>query len=117
MRRRNISVKLFEAGEDGWGIFANVHNKGVIVDNRSVLVSSINWNENSVRNNREVGIIIENESIARYYADVFFYDWNYGHDNAGSTHARTTGTGAVGIILVITIAALAFGVNRKGARK
>ena len=48
----------------------------MIVDNRSVLVSSINWNENSVTRNREVGIIVENPDVARYYAQVFFYDWN-----------------------------------------
>jgi phosphatidylserine/phosphatidylglycerophosphate/cardiolipin synthase-like enzyme len=59
-----------------WSIFTNVHNKGVIVDNRSVLVSSINWNENSVTRNREAGIIVENVEVAEYYASVFFYDWN-----------------------------------------
>ena len=59
-----------------WSYFTNVHNKGMIVDNKSVLISSINWNENSVTRNREAGIIIENEAVARYYAEVFFYDWN-----------------------------------------
>jgi len=59
-----------------WSYFSNVHNKGMIVDNKSVLISSINWNENSVTRNREAGIIIENEDVTQYYADVFFYDWN-----------------------------------------
>jgi len=59
-----------------WSYFTNMHNKGMIVDNTSVLISSINWNENSVTRNREAGIIIENEEIALYYAEVFFYDWN-----------------------------------------
>ena len=59
-----------------WSIFTNLHNKGVIVDNRSVLISSINWNQNSFLNNREAGIIVYNENISRYYAKVFFYDWN-----------------------------------------
>ena len=58
-----------------WSYFSNVHNKGMIVDNTSVLISSINWNENSVTKNREAGIIIENQEIATYYAEVFFYDW------------------------------------------
>ena len=61
-----------------WSYFTNVHNKGMIVDNSSVLISSINWNENSVKKNREAGIIIENQDIALYYADVFYYDWNLG---------------------------------------
>jgi len=59
-----------------WSYFTNVHNKGMIVDNTSVLISSINWNENSVTRNREAGIIIENEDVAQYYVEVFFYDWN-----------------------------------------
>ncbi len=59
-----------------WSYFTNVHNKGMIVDNKSVLISSINWNENSVTRNRESGIIVENEDVANYYSEVFFYDWN-----------------------------------------
>jgi phosphatidylserine/phosphatidylglycerophosphate/cardiolipin synthase-like enzyme len=51
------------------------HTKGVIVDRSHVLISSINWNENSARNNREAGLIIENEDVAEFYADVFLYDW------------------------------------------
>jgi phosphatidylserine/phosphatidylglycerophosphate/cardiolipin synthase-like enzyme len=53
-----------------------VHNKGVIVDNKSVLISSINWNENSFTNNREVGVIITHPSIAQYYCQIFLADWN-----------------------------------------
>jgi len=59
-----------------WSYFTNVHNKGMIVDNKSVLISSINWNEDSVTLNREAGIIVENEGVAQYYTNVFFYDWN-----------------------------------------
>ena len=52
-----------------------IHNKGVIVDNSKVLISSINWNENSPTNNREAGVIVENEDAAGFYTDVFLYDW------------------------------------------
>ena len=51
------------------------HNKGVIVDYSKVLISSINWNENSAVNNREAGVIVENEDAAGFYTDVFLYDW------------------------------------------
>jgi len=56
-----------------WSYFSNIHNKGMIVDNESVLIASINWNENSVIRNREAGIIIENEEMAQYYTEVFFF--------------------------------------------
>jgi phosphatidylserine/phosphatidylglycerophosphate/cardiolipin synthase-like enzyme len=73
LEENGIKVKFIYTN---WSVFTNVHNKGVIVDNKTVLISSINWNYNSFMNNREAGLIIENESIAKYYSEVFFYDWN-----------------------------------------
>jgi phosphatidylserine/phosphatidylglycerophosphate/cardiolipin synthase-like enzyme len=52
-----------------------VHNKGIIVDGQKVLISSINWNYNSVSNNREVGAIIDNAQVAEFYAEIFNQDW------------------------------------------
>jgi cardiolipin synthase A/B len=52
-----------------------IHNKGLIVDDSRVLVSSINWNSNSPNFNREAGVIIEHEGVARYFLDVFEDDW------------------------------------------
>ena len=52
-----------------------IHNKGVIVDNRNVLVSSINWNSVSPNFNREAGVIIDHPGVARYFLDVFEDDW------------------------------------------
>jgi len=69
LRERGIDVRMQNR--------INIHNKGVIVDGKYVLISSINWGENSVRRNREVGIVVENEEIAKYFSNVFWYDWNY----------------------------------------
>ena len=55
--------------------FVTTHNKGIIVDGKIVLISSINWSETSVRKNREAGVIVYCEEIAQYYADVFEWDW------------------------------------------
>jgi len=73
LEKNGVKVKLIYTN---WSVFTNVHNKGVIIDNKSVLISSINWNENSFKNNREAGIIIYNSNISKYYSEVFFYDWN-----------------------------------------
>ena len=59
-----------------WSPFTTLHNKGMIIDNKTVLISSINWNEQSVRKNREAGILIENTEIATYYTAVFLADWD-----------------------------------------
>lgn len=56
-----------------------IHNKGMIVDGQTVLVSSINWSENSPTNNREAGLIITNPQLADYYNDIFWYDWYDGN--------------------------------------
>jgi phosphatidylserine/phosphatidylglycerophosphate/cardiolipin synthase-like enzyme len=56
--------------------YNHLHNKGVIVDNSSVLVSSINWNENSPCENREIGILIHSSEAAEFYATAFWYDWS-----------------------------------------
>ena len=53
-----------------------IHNKGVIVDDRAFLVSSINWNTNSPGFNREAGVIIEQPEAARYFRAVFDADWS-----------------------------------------
>ena len=50
----------------------------MIVDRSKVLISSVNWNEYSPINNREAGVIIENEDVADFYTGVFFYDWYNG---------------------------------------
>jgi phosphatidylserine/phosphatidylglycerophosphate/cardiolipin synthase-like enzyme len=62
----------------------------MIVDNTSVLISSINWNENSITRNREAGIIIEHEDLAMYYAEVFFYDWKIDKPLKATTNFRLT---------------------------
>lgn len=77
LNEKKISAKLKECLE--------VHNKGMIVDGSKVLISSINWGENSVRNNREVGVIIESEEIASYFEKIFWYDWNYESKNIKKT--------------------------------
>ncbi|MBI4019105.1 MAG: hypothetical protein HY364_02530 [Candidatus Aenigmarchaeota archaeon] len=51
-----------------------IHNKGVVADS-TALVSSINWNENSPENNREVGVLVTGEA-AKYFAARFEEDWH-----------------------------------------
>jgi len=63
-------------GASGRASLEKVHNKGVIVDGEKVLVSSINWGATSVLKNREAGLIISNREIARYYEQIFDFDWN-----------------------------------------
>ena len=62
-----------------------LHNKGIIVDGRIVLISSINYSDGSIEDNREAGVIIEHEAIAQWYSEVFDFDWGLGDfDEIGS---------------------------------
>jgi hypothetical protein len=53
----------------------NVHNKGIIVDGSSVLISSQNWSSDGTLFNRDAGVIIENAKVAEYYEQLFQHDW------------------------------------------
>jgi hypothetical protein len=52
-----------------------VHNKGIIIDGKKVLVSSQNWSSEGVMSNRDAGLIIENTEIASYFEAIFKDDW------------------------------------------
>ncbi|RZN41471.1 MAG: PKD domain-containing protein [Methanosarcinales archaeon] len=83
----NLNLEARLINNVGMGL-NKTHTKGVIVDHSQVLISSINWNENSARNNREAGVIIENCDVAEFYIEVFFYDWWNGvfHPRASFTY-------------------------------
>ena len=67
---------IYLYGTSGKNELEKIHNKGVIVDGKKTLISSINWATGSVIYNREAGVIIENEQVANYYTEMFNYDWN-----------------------------------------
>jgi phosphatidylserine/phosphatidylglycerophosphate/cardiolipin synthase-like enzyme len=52
-----------------------IHNKGVIVDGRFTLISSINWDENSIQHNREAAVVVESQGVAAHYENLFNSDW------------------------------------------
>jgi hypothetical protein len=55
----------------------NVHNKGIIVDGKTVLVSSQNWSTDGTLYNRDAGLIIYNKTAAHYYQQIFLHDWQH----------------------------------------
>lgn len=66
----NLEARLADLSD-----YEKFHTKGMVIDN-SVLISSINWNENSPRNNREVGVVVSGNA-AEYFADIFMQDWSF----------------------------------------
>jgi hypothetical protein len=52
-----------------------VHNKGIVVDSKVVLVSSQNWSSQGVLQNRDAGVIITHPGIAQFFEANFLQDW------------------------------------------
>ncbi|MEH7845999.1 phospholipase D-like domain-containing protein [Rhizobium laguerreae] len=58
--------------------FVHCHNKMIIVDGKSVLISSQNWSDAAVSKNREAGVWLTHEAIATYFTRIFENDWESG---------------------------------------
>lgn len=78
------------------GRFEKIHAKGVIVDDDQVVVGSLNWNNHSARENREVAVLVDDEGVAGYFAAVFRADWQGGDWRVPA-----------GVIFAVVLAALA----------
>lgn len=74
-RQEGLALEARCADLEGTNLL-KIHNKGMIVDGERVLISSINWNENSPSFNREAGVIIQHQGVGDYYTRVFEEDWN-----------------------------------------
>ena len=55
--------------------FVHCHNKMIIVDGESLLVSSQNWSDAAVSRNREAGVWLTHAGIATYFTEIFENDW------------------------------------------
>jgi phosphatidylserine/phosphatidylglycerophosphate/cardiolipin synthase-like enzyme len=83
------------------GRYGKIHAKGAIVDGEHVLVGSLNWNNASARENREVALVLHGEPAGRYYARVFGADWQ------GGRWRVPAGLPAVAVALALAGAAFA----------
>ena len=55
--------------------FVHCHNKMVIVDGESILISSQNWSDAAVSRNREAGVWLTHPGLADYFTKIFENDW------------------------------------------
>jgi phosphatidylserine/phosphatidylglycerophosphate/cardiolipin synthase-like enzyme len=81
MDSRDVKEKARTLAQNGWNEAVvrgqgRVHNKGIIVDGKRVLVSSQNWSGDGFLRNRDAGVIVDDTEIAGYYESIFLDDWN-----------------------------------------
>jgi PLD-like domain/Trypsin-like peptidase domain len=68
------------------------HTKGIIVDGARVLVGSHNWTNQGTLVNRDASLIFEDEEIAGYFEDIFWFDWKHlTRQSVGGRRARPAG--------------------------
>jgi phosphatidylserine/phosphatidylglycerophosphate/cardiolipin synthase-like enzyme len=71
--------------------FVHCHNKLILVDDEGVLVSSQNWSNAAVTENREAGLWLEHAKIAGYFRKIFESDWSTAvRDPTGKTPETMT---------------------------
>jgi phosphatidylserine/phosphatidylglycerophosphate/cardiolipin synthase-like enzyme len=74
----DLIEQLMDAGIDSalLRIQPHVHNKGMVVDSRHIVISSQNWSSAGTLRNRDAGIILyDNEDAAKYFEEIFLHDW------------------------------------------
>ncbi|KAA9406682.1 MULTISPECIES: phosphatidylserine/phosphatidylglycerophosphate/cardiolipin synthase family protein [unclassified Haloarcula] len=63
---------------DPAGRYEKIHAKGAVIDNKQVVVGSLNWNEAAATSNREVVLVLHGRDAADYFGAVFDADWGAG---------------------------------------
>ncbi|MFB6132625.1 MAG: phosphatidylserine/phosphatidylglycerophosphate/cardiolipin synthase family protein [Halanaeroarchaeum sp.] len=80
--------------------FDHLHVKGLVVDERHVVVGSINWNPTALRENREVAVVLTDDEVGRYFARLFRADWR---GAAWRVHWTTLGGLLVAVLAAIGV--------------
>ncbi|PSQ42589.1 phospholipase, partial [Halobacteriales archaeon SW_7_68_16] len=105
-----IQARLADPG----GRFEKVHAKGMVVDGDQALVGSLNWNGESVRENREGLVLLEGTEVGAYYQAVFEADWGAGGSSLPGGSLPLGSLAAVGgavVLAVLVLRRVEFGEN------
>ncbi len=94
-----FEMRVDESGDR----YQRIHAKGVLVDD-TVILGSMNWNDNAAENNREVAVAIDSPEAAAYYRGVFDRDFERQSDDSFE-YRRVGLVVLVGIVATITLVA------------
>jgi len=82
------------------GRYEKIHAKGVVADD-TVVVGSLNWNENAVAENREVAVAVRSEALATFFRETFTADWRGGRGVDRTTWVIVAGALAALVLAVV----------------
>lgn len=100
-RARQSNLPLTARLAEPRGRFEKVHAKGLVVDTEHAVVGSINWNNNSLRDNREVALVLDGAEVGSYFRSVFDADWSGG--------VQVVSAGVLVVLAVVGLAAFGRG--------
>jgi phosphatidylserine/phosphatidylglycerophosphate/cardiolipin synthase-like enzyme len=93
-----LDAKVADPGDR----FAKIHAKGVLVDRETAVIGSVNWNNNSARENREIALVVEGEGVGEYYGRVFDADWEGGDATGDPVGGTDLPIGLVAAVLGVS---------------
>ncbi|WP_247731377.1 phospholipase D-like domain-containing protein [Halovivax limisalsi] len=93
---------------DGGDRFDRIHAKGLVIDGETTVLGSLNWNDESMTENREVVLVLHGEEPANYYAEVFDADWGGREAWTVPLTLLVAALGAVAVVVLIVHRRLAF---------
>jgi phosphatidylserine/phosphatidylglycerophosphate/cardiolipin synthase-like enzyme len=75
--------------------FVHCHNKMVLIDGDGVLVSSQNWSNAAVSENREAGLWLRHRDLSAYLKRIFESDWRTAVQDPGGQQPEAIRTAAL----------------------
>ncbi|MFD1567380.1 phospholipase D-like domain-containing protein [Halolamina litorea] len=84
------------------GRYEKIHAKGLLIDDDLAVVGSLNWNENSATENREVALALHGPEPVAFYRESFDADWRGGEGSRTWLFAA----GAVAAVVVAGLVAV-----------
>jgi phosphatidylserine/phosphatidylglycerophosphate/cardiolipin synthase-like enzyme len=103
--RQNLSDLVdFGFSEQKIKVQVNCHTKGVVVDNRRVMLGSQNWSNLGVSDNRDASLLFDDEGLAKYFAQIFEHDWknlawqDIGNESLGAQFASADEATPAGMV-------------------
>jgi len=54
----------------------NTHTKGILVDDRAIVIGSHNWSGQGFMENRDASLIFDDQDVIEYFEKIFLFDWN-----------------------------------------
>lgn len=69
LRKNNVPVKV-----ENWG--GKMHMKSAVIDDKTIIIGSMNWTGVAQTSNDENTIVLENTKLAKEFKQKFIYLWN-----------------------------------------